>query len=89
MKNRLEHIKYLEEKLDEFLLLKNHTPHKTRATDNKMQSVIAVVRGYILSQNPELYCYADANVDDSECFSDKYFGEELKKLIDNLKLETN
>lgn len=89
MENKKVHIEYLEEKLDDFLLLKNQTKRKTRATDGEIQNIITVVRGYILCQNPELYCYADANVDDSEFFSDKYFGDELGKLIENLKAETN
>ena len=88
MENKKVHIEYLEEKLDAFLILKNHTPRKTQASYDQMQSIINTVSGYVLCENPELYSYADPNVDDSEFFSDKYFGNELGKLIDNLKAET-
>jgi hypothetical protein len=89
MKNIKTHIEYLEEKSQIFQIAKmRYNNKKTKCNDEYVQNIIKTVRGYILFQNPTLYSYVDKNVDDSEFFSEKHFGDELNKLIQNLKRET-
>ena len=79
------HIKYLEEKLGNFLVL-NHTKKHTVATKKELQQIIHVVQMY-MDLNFELYHYIDNELNRSRFFWDDYFGDELNKLIENLKRE--
>ena len=80
------HIKYLEEKLDKFLVLKNYTKKHTVTTKKEMQQIINFVQMY-MDANSELYDYIDSELNYSRFFWDDYFGDELNKLIKNLKRE--
>ena len=86
MENIETHIKYLDENLDSFLVLKNYTKKQTVDTKEKIQQIIYLVQMYI-NANSELYDYIDGDLNRSRFFWDDYFGDELNKLIHNLKRE--
>lgn len=86
MENIETHIKYLDENLDSFLVLKNYTKKQTVDTKEKIQQIIYLVQMY-MNANSELYDYIDGDLNRSRFFWDDYFGDELNKLIHNLKRE--
>ena len=78
MENKKVHIEYLEENLERFRVLKNHTRKHTVKTQGEINKVINFVQLY-MDNNPKLYDYIDNNsLDRSRFFWKNHFEEELQ-----------
>lgn len=87
MENKKVHIEFLEENLERFRVLKNHTRKHTVKTQGEINKIIESVHRY-MDVSPQLYDYTDTNsLNCSRFFWEDHFEEELQKLINNLEIE--